>query len=122
VGDFRSLELGPEPFDLALLNQSLHYFAPADRAALLRRVRERLGGGGVVAIQTAVVTRDLASRLLGTAAGIATFDLFLRCHRNLHGLPDPREVARALRDAGFSEVGEVAVVPGGSTRYVWGRV
>ena len=121
AGDFLTLDLGAEAFDLALLNQSLHYFAPAERAALFRRVRELLGPGGVVAIQSAVATRDPVSRLLGTAASVATFDLFLRCHRNLYGLPDPAEVARALREAGFAGVGVVPVVPGGSTRFVWGR-
>jgi hypothetical protein len=84
-------------------------------------VREQLAPGGVVAVQTAVASRDRVSRMLGTAASTATFDLFLRCHRNLYGLPDPAELAAALRDAGFPETGEVAVVPGGSTRFVWGR-
>ena len=121
AGDFLSMSLPPEGFDLALLNQSLHYFAPAARAALFRRVREQLAPGGVVAIQTAVVARDRLSRLLGTAASTATFDLFLRCHRNLYGLPDPEELAAALRDAGFPATGQVPVVPGGSTRFVWGR-
>jgi SAM-dependent methyltransferase len=121
AGDFLTLELGREGFDLVLLNQSLHYFAPGARAALFRRVREHLAPGGVVAIQTAVASGDRAARLLGTAASAATFDLFLRCHRNLYGLPDPEQVGRALREAGFGEVGHVAVVPGGSPRYLWGR-
>jgi SAM-dependent methyltransferase len=121
VGDFLTLDLGAEGFDLALLNQSLHYFAPAERAALFRRIRERLAAGGVLAIQTAIATRDPLSRLLGTAASVASFDLFLRCHRNLYGLPDPKEVARTLREAGFAGVGEIPVLPGGSTRFVWGR-
>jgi len=121
AGDFLTMALPPEGFDLALLNQSLHYFAPAARGALFRRVREQLAAGGVVAVQTAVVDRDRISRLLGSAASTATFDLFLRCHRNLYGLPDPVELADALREAGFPETGEVAVVPGGSTRFVWGR-
>jgi SAM-dependent methyltransferase len=122
AGDFLTMALREEHFVLALLNQSMHYFAPASRAALFRRLREHLASGGIVAIQTAVVTDDRLSRLLGTAAGSADFDLFLRCHRNLYGLPDPAELARALRDAGFAETGEVPVVPGGSTRFVWGRL
>jgi SAM-dependent methyltransferase len=122
TGDFLAMPIPSEGFDLALLNQSMHYFAPAARAALFRRLREHLSPRGIVAIQTAVPASDLASRLLGTAAGTATFDLFLRCHRNLYGLPDPGELARALQQAGFAEFGEVAVVPGGSTRFVWGRL
>lgn len=119
VGDFLAMALPPEGFDLALLNQSLHYFAPSARPALFRRLREQLAPGGVVAIQTAVVVRDRLSRALGTAASVSAFDLFLRCHRNLHGLPDPTELARHLREAGFAGGGEVPVVPGGSTRFVW---
>jgi len=122
AGDFLTMALREDGFDLALLNQSMHYFAPAARAALFRRLREHLSKGGVVAIQTAVATHEIVSRLLGTAAGSADFDLFLRCHRNLYGLPDPVELARALRDAGFAETGEVPVVPGGATRFVWGRL
>jgi SAM-dependent methyltransferase len=121
VGDFLALSLPPEGFDLVLLNQSLHYFAPSARPALFRRIREQLAPGGVLAIQTAVVARDRLSRWMGTAASSAGFDLFLRAHRNLHGLPDPIELARQLREAGLGETGEVPVVPGGSTRFVWGR-
>jgi SAM-dependent methyltransferase len=122
AGDFLSMPLPPEGFDLVLLNQSLHYFAPSARAALFRRIREQLVPGGVLAIQTAVAVRDRLSRLLGSAASVATFDLFLRCHRNLYGLPDPEALATQLREAGFAETGEVPVVPGGSTRFVWSRV
>lgn len=122
VGDFLSMTLPPEGFDLVLLNQSLHYFAPAERAALFRRIREQLAARGVLAIQSAVAVRDPLSRALGTAGSVAALDLFLRCHRNLYGLPDPRELAGQLREAGFAETGEVAVVPGGSTRFVWARV
>ena len=37
------------------------------------------------------------------------------------GFPIRSSSRRALRDAGFAETGEVPVVPGGSTRFVWGR-
>ena len=120
VGDFRSAELPEGRFDLILLNHNLHYFAPGERVALLRRARGRLDEEGVLAIQTLVLTEGLLPALLGLQAGAALFDLLLRAHRNLHGLPAVHEVHQALREAGFSQTGEVPVVPGGAVRFVWG--
>jgi len=120
VGDFRSMELPRGTFDLILLNHNLHYFAPSERVALLRRARTRLDENGVLAVQTLVLTEGILPSLLGLQAGAALFDLLLRTHRNLHGLPEASEVHDALREAGFTATGEVAVVPGGAVRFIWG--
>ena len=120
VGDFLAMEPPPGRFDLVLLNHNLYYFAPPQRVALLRRARACLEQEGVVAVQTLVLTEGLLPSLLGLQAGAALFDLVLRTHRNLHGLPAVEEVHRVLRDAGFAETGEVPVVPGGAVRFVWG--
>jgi SAM-dependent methyltransferase len=120
VGDFMGLELGGG-FDLVLLNNDVHYFAPAERGALLRRVREQLCPEGTLAIQTAVASRARLARWLGSAPLVASFDLFLRAHRNLHGLPAAEELSGALREAGFAEVGQAPIVADGSAAYVWGR-
>lgn len=120
VGDFMTMEL-PGRFDLILLNNNLHYFPPAEHGPLLRRVISRLTPGGVFAIQTGVVESGPVARLLGTGAGMAIFDLFLRTHANLHGLPDLAALHESLRLAGFESTGEVTVLPGGSSRYVWAR-
>jgi hypothetical protein len=48
-------------------------------------------------------------------------DLFLRSHRDLHGLPAPSELHVQLREAGFAASGEVGVLPGGTLRIVWAR-
>jgi SAM-dependent methyltransferase len=120
VGDFLTAELPAGRFDLILLNHNLHYFAPAQRQALLRRARGLLQAGGVLAVQTLVLTEGLLPGLLGLQAGAALFDLVLRAHRNLHGLPAVEEVHRALREAGFAKTGEVPVVAGGAVRFVWG--
>jgi hypothetical protein len=53
------------------------------------------------------------------AATSALFDLFLRSHENLYGLPDPVDLQVRLRAAGFARVGSVSIVPGGALRYVW---
>jgi len=120
VGDFRSAPLPEGRFDLILLNHNLHYFAPGERVALLRRARSRLDEEGVLAVQTLVLTEGLLPSLLGLQAGAALFDLLLRLHRNLHGLPAVGDVHQVLRDAGFAKTGEVPVVPGGAVVFVWG--
>ncbi|HEY8492445.1 MAG TPA: class I SAM-dependent methyltransferase [Myxococcota bacterium] len=120
VGDFLTAEPPPGRFDLILLNHNLHYFAPAQRVVLLRRARGLLEEGGVVAVQTMVLTEGLLPSLLGLQAGAALFDLVLRTHRNLYGLPDVADVHHALQEAGFARTGEVQVVPGGAVRFVWG--
>lgn len=122
VGDFLTAEPPAGRFDLILLNHNLHYFAPAQRVALLRRARGLLDEAGVLAVQTLVLTEGLLPGLLGLQGGAALFDLVLRSHRNLHGLPDVAELHRALRDAGFERTGEVPVVPGGAVRFVWGAL
>jgi trans-aconitate methyltransferase len=120
VGDFMSMEL-PSRFDLILLNNNLHYFPLAEHVELFRRAFAHLTPGGVLAIQTGVVASNPMTRLLGADAGMAIFDLFLRTHANLHGLPDPAALHEELRRAGFEATGEVAVIPGGSARYIWAR-
>ncbi len=122
VGDFRTMELPRGNFDLILLNHNLHYFAPAERPALLRRAKTRLNEDGVLAVQTLVLTEGILPSVLGLQAGAALFDLLLRAHSNLHGLPTAADVHQALRDAGFTQTGEVSVIPGGAVRYVWGRM
>jgi SAM-dependent methyltransferase len=121
TGDFMTIELPQGSFDLAMLNNNIYYFAPAQRLMLFRRVLARLAPGGVLAIQTPVPSTAFTSRLLGIASAGAVFDLFLRSHRNLHGLPEAATLHATLREVGFIETGEVSILPGGATRYFWGR-
>ena len=121
IGDFLTLEL-PSRFDLILLNNNLHYFPAAEHGTLFRRAVSKLTPGGVLAIQTGVVESSAVSRLLGADAGMALLDLFLRSHANLHGLPDLGALHERLRAAGFPATGEVPILPGGSSRYVWARL
>lgn len=120
VGDFLELDLQSR-FDLILLNNNLHYFPPVEHVALFRRVLAHLTPGGVLAIQTGVVESKTLAHWLGTDAGMALLDLYLRAHANLYGLPDLAALHDRLKQAGFQSTGEVPVVPGGSTRYVWAR-
>jgi len=121
VGEFMSMDLAPGFYDLILLNNNLHYFAPSIRSALFDRIFSRLVPGGIFAIQTAVVSDRAAARLMGYSANTAVFDLYLRAHDNLYGLPDLGELHASLLAAGFEAVAETAFLPGGSARYVWGR-
>lgn len=120
VGDFFSAEL-PQSFDLALLNNNLHYFDEARWPALFGRVLEHLAPGGLLAIQTPVLVDGALARWSGVHASLATFDLFLRAHSNLAGLPDAAQLDAALHEAGFAEVGAESIAPGGALRYVWAR-
>jgi SAM-dependent methyltransferase len=121
VGDVLVADLPAGAFDLALLNQVLHYCTDSQRDALFARLFDRIASGGVLAIQTPVLQEDALARWTGLAATAALFDLFLHCHTNLTGLPDPTDLQVRLRAAGFAQVGSVSIVPGGSLRYVWAR-
>lgn len=121
VGDFLTHDLPEGSFDLVLLNNNLHYFSPAQREILFRRILGRLRPRGTLAIQTPVASRGRLARALGSGALVATFDLFLRLHRNLHGLPDPDALAERLRAVGFPEVGRTPITPDGTACYVWAR-
>lgn len=120
VGDFMTMELPKGTFDLVLLNHGLYYFSPTERSSLLRRARGRLSERGTLAIQTAALARGPVARLMGTASGLATADLYLRAHRNLYGLPDPEELRTLLAECGFGETGIVPITTGRSLVYVWG--
>lgn len=121
VGDALSQDLPAGEWDLALLSQVLHYCSEPERDALFARLLGRLSPGGVLAIQTPVLLEGALARLTGMAATAALFDLFLHCHGNLSGLPDPTDLQVRLRAAGFARVGSVSIVPGGALRYVWAR-
>jgi SAM-dependent methyltransferase len=121
VGDVLREELPAGDWDLALLSQVLHYCSESERDQLFARLLPRLARGGVLAIQTSVVQDGAIARATGVAASAALFDLFLRCHENLTGLPDPIDLQVRLRAAGFARVGSVSIVPGGALRYVWAQ-
>jgi SAM-dependent methyltransferase len=83
------------PWDLVLLFQNIYYFAPADRPALLDRLR-RLAPDGALVVGTAVAgTGDPAA---------AHLDLVLRSTDGNVGLPTVAEMSHALAAAGFATV------------------
>lgn len=120
-GDFLTLELPRGTFDLVLFNDNLYYFPPHQHRALFERARRRLAPGGVLAIHVPVATAELAARVAGATRALTAFDLFLRCHRNLYGLPEAEPLRALLQEVGYAETGEVPFLPGGAARYVWAR-
>lgn len=120
-GHFLELELPAEAFDLVLMSQSLHYFSVARRRAILERAHSHLLPGGLLVAQTPVVETGWRARWTGAAAMVASYDLFLRAHRNLAGLPDPAALDAALEEAGFEERGALRLTFDGSVRLFWGR-
>jgi len=119
-GDFMSSEI-PGSFDLVLFHHNLYYFPPARWPFVFARVMSRLKPAGTAVFGLPVAATGLAARASGFSRALADFDLFLRCHSNLHGLPEPEALERALRDAGFREVGALPILPGGLERFVFAR-
>lgn len=121
IGDFMEIGLEVGTFDLALLNNNLYYFPPDRHYELLTRAHRKLAVGGVIAIQVPIATSQFLPRVAGLTRTTTALDLFLRSHANLYGLPDLAPLQDTLREAGFGDIGEVNILPGGSFRYVWAR-
>ena len=121
VGDFMAIDIGAGSFDLALLNNNLYYFPPEQHRALFEKIKGYLSKGGVLAIQTPIATAHVLPRLAGLTRTTTAFDLFVRTHRNLYGLPDVVPLRAMLREVGFASIGETNIIPGGSVRYLWAR-
>jgi trans-aconitate methyltransferase len=122
VGDFLTLEIPAGAFDLVLMNNNLYYFSAEKHPELFARVRSRMDTDATFALQIPMPTRHWIARAVGIAPGAAAFDLFLRGHANLYGLPAPAELHASLRAAGFRSTGETPILPGGAASFVWARV
>jgi trans-aconitate methyltransferase len=121
VGEFMAIDLDAGSFDLILLNNNLYYFAPNTWSAVFERIFSRLLPRGLLAIQVPVVSDRAVSRMMGHTANTAAFDLYLRAHDNLYGLPDLAQLHTVLRETGFETVAETAFLPGGAGRYLWAK-
>ena len=119
-GDFMTAEI-PGAFDLVVFHHNLYYFPLERWPFLFGRVMARLRPAGTVVFGLPVASDGLAARASGFGRTLADFDLFLRCHSNLHGLPDPEQLRRALREAGFRDLAEVPILPGGLERFFAAR-
>lgn len=119
-GDFMTAEFSGA-FDLVLFHHNLYYFPPERWPFVFGRVMARLKPSGCAVFGLPVAQGGIVARASGLHRTLADFDLFLRCHSNLHGLPEPELLRRALREAGFLEVTEVSILPGGLERFFTAR-
>jgi tRNA (cmo5U34)-methyltransferase len=112
VGDAAD-ELPPGPFDAVVSALAIHHLTDADKAALYRRVHERLRPGGVfvnaeqVAGPTTALDSAYASqwRVHTAALGASEADLREADERMALDLPAPVDAqCQWLREAGFVDV------------------
>jgi len=101
-GDIRAKTPG-ETFDIATLYNNIYYFPFAERVALLRHIATFLKPGGFLLLTTCCQGGSLGTEALNLW-GAATKD----CGR----LPSEAEMVGQLREAGFSKVTAMNLVPG----------
>lgn len=93
-GDFNQ-SLPPGPFDVVLLSNVLHIYAPERNRALLARASEALTVGGVVAV---------AEFLRGRSPRAARFGIQMLLHTDEGNAYDQEELSAWLRESGFAAI------------------
>lgn len=93
-GDLREADLG-DPYNVVFLINNIYYFAPEERPALFRRLRELVGEGG---------TLLLVSMFHGSNPTALALDLVLASTKGCYALPKAEWLEPELREAGFSSV------------------
>ncbi|MGC2638599.1 MAG: class I SAM-dependent methyltransferase, partial [Acidobacteriaceae bacterium] len=101
-GDIRS-KTPQEPFDIATLYNNIYYFSVAERAALLEHIAGFLKPGGFLLVTTCCQGGSLATEALNLW-GAAT--------RGAGRLPGEQEMVGHLRQAGYSTVKTMNLLPG----------
>jgi SAM-dependent methyltransferase len=93
-GDFHQA-LPPGPFDVVLLSNVLHIYAPERNRALLARTADTLTPGGVVAV---------AEFLRGRSPRAARFGIQMLLHTDEGDAYDQEELSAWLSEAGFAAI------------------
>lgn len=112
-GDARELALD-ERFQLCLLNNNLYYFHPDEWVSLFGRLGDHLAEAGHLAIQVPIASTR-------SDPLIDIFDLYMRAHTNLYGVPSEADVRSALAAAGFRRVRRRPLWPFGQWVYLMAR-
>jgi len=84
-----------EPFDVAMMNNLLYYFAPEDRVKLFEKAYEVTGKDG----QLLIITPMHESK--HGLAFSAAFNSFMSAHDNLFPLPSRKEMEELAAETGF---------------------
>ncbi|MCA0172360.1 class I SAM-dependent methyltransferase [Bacillus sp. RAR_GA_16] len=84
-----------EPFDVAMMNNLLYYFAPEDRRHLFHKAYEVTGEKG----QLIIITPMHESK--HGHAFSAAFNSFMSAHDNLFPLPSRKEMTELAAESGF---------------------
>ncbi len=100
--DIRAATLPEASFDLVLLLQNIYYFAEDQRPGLLRRLGGLLAPGGALL---------LASLFAGRSLAAAHYDVLFRATAGCGPLPRRHQLDRQLRDAGFTTIRWVQLIP-----------
>jgi len=100
--DIRAATLPEASFDLVLLLQNIYYFAEDQRPGLLRRLGGLLAPGGALL---------LASLFAGRSLAAAHYDVLFRATAGCGPLPRRQQLDRQLRDAGFTTIRWVQLIP-----------
>ncbi len=89
-------------FDLVTFHQNIYYFSPADRVGLGRLALGLLKPGGSVLLTS-----------LGQRGGpaVQAVDIWVSTTEGYGPLPDPDELCRQLREAGFVDVRKKRLIP-----------
>jgi SAM-dependent methyltransferase len=108
--DARTIELDQQ-FDLCLLNNNLYYFHPDTWRTLFQRLGHHLKDYGNLAVQVPVIARR-------SDPLVDVFDLYMRAHTGLYGVPAGDDVRVALVDAGFAQIKRLPLWPWGDWVYL----
>ncbi len=103
VGDVRTWAPDSgERFGLVTLCNILYYFTPDERGALFRRLRDLVADGGELVVVSLTRPGSIAS---------AHLHLMLCCQDSQAALPEPGEIERCLRGAGYEVLETKPLVP-----------
>ncbi len=102
TGDIRHLEAG-QTFDWVTLYNNIYYFPVDERVALLARIRQLLKPQGALL---------LATCCQGGNPGMEALNLWGASNRHGGRLPGVDEMQQQLREAGYSHVETMRLIPG----------
>ncbi|OLN21184.1 hypothetical protein BTO30_16265 [Domibacillus antri] len=95
-------------FDIVMMNNLLHYYAPDTRGDLFDRVAELLSEKGSIVVTTPLYLEKGGQRFS------AAFNSFMEAHKNLYPLPKREELVRDAETAGLKLKSMKTVVKEGS--------